>query len=222
MPPEYEETASYDQRSALLEIHAQGRVAAAFGARLARMYLALAKSRGWETQLIWPYPVHDRETLDTQLYIFDPGAYGVLKYESGLHQLRMPHAPGRRTARRCVVYVEVLPAPAEEEVALQDDDVRVDVFRHGGDRDLGISSSDLVLCMTHLPTGTQMLCHEPKGTGWSSPCLLALRARLLNRQLVPKGKLPSIVRIYDLSIDGVVDTVSRRYAGFMRQRGTGH
>lgn len=210
MPPEYEETASYDQRSAFLEIHAQGRVAVAFGALLARMYLALTESRGWETQLIRPYPVQDSETLDTLLYISDPGAYGVLKYESGLHQLCMPHAQGRRTARRCVAYVEMLPAPTEEEVALQDDDVRVDVLRHGGDRDLSNSSSDLVLRMTHLPTGTQMLCHKPKGTGWNSPCLLALWARLLNRHRAPGGKQTSVIRIYDLSIDGVIDTVSRR------------
>ena len=170
----------------------------------------MAESRGWETQIIWPYPVRDRETLSTLFYIAAPSAYGVLKYESGLHQLRAPDASGRRTTHRCLAYVEVLPAPAEEEVALRDDDVRVDVFRHGSDRDLRISSSDLVLRMTHLPTGLQVLCHKPKGMTGNNPCLLALRARLLDSQRAPEGKQMSVIRIYDLSSDGAINTISRR------------
>lgn len=106
-----------------------------------------------------------------------------------------------------MAYVVVLPAPAEEEVVLQDGNMRVDVLRHGGDRDLGISSSDLVLRMTHLPTGLQVLCHKPKST---NSCLLALRARVLNRQRGCEGKQIPVIQTYNLPANGVIDIGFRR------------
>jgi peptide chain release factor 1 len=207
MPAAYERPAHYDQRTAFMEIRARGQPSVAVGARLARMYLAFAASLGWQVQVVWPYPREGRgEALDAVFQIAEPGAYEMLRYESGLQQIHLRRVEERGTVLQGTAEVKVLLEAREDEVGWRDDDVRVDVYRHSSDFDLGISWSDHVLRITHLPTGTQVLCHKAKSTSHNNPCLLALQARLLYRQRTGGEQQAALIRTYDLSAEQVLDT----------------
>jgi peptide chain release factor 1 len=190
-----------------MEVNARGQPSVAVGTRLARMYCAFAESRRWQVRVVWPYPpAGTGETLDAVFQIAEPGAYEMLKYESGLHQIRLSGEVACGTVLQGTAEVKVLPEAREDEVGWREVDLRIDFYRHSSNPDLGISWSDRVLRITHLPSGTQVLCHTPKSTVHHNPCLLALQAHLLERQRTRGQQRAALIRTYDLTTEQVYDT----------------
>jgi peptide chain release factor 1 len=207
MPTANEQPTHCDQRTAFMEIHARGQPSVAAGVRLARMYRAFADSRGWQVRVVWPYPLAGTgAVLDAVIQIAEPGAYEMLKHESGLHRIHLRGEVRAGRALQGTAEVRVLPEATEDEIGWREVDLRIDVYRHSSDPDLGISSSDPVLRITHLPTGTQVLCHKPRNTTHHNPCLLALQARLLDRQRTRGEQQAALIRTYDLTTEQVLDT----------------
>ena len=90
-----------DERNAILEIRAGtgGEEAALFAADLFRMYARYAEKQGWKVSCIDQTEAHAGGYKELILNICGAGAYGELRYESGVH--RVQRVPTNRNTRSC-------------------------------------------------------------------------------------------------------------------------
>ena len=127
-----------DERNVFIEIRggAGGEEAALFAANLFRMYSRYAERRGWKSEII---SVNETDLGGLKEVVFmlkGNGAYSRLKYESGVHRVqRVPDTESSGRIHTSTATVAVLPEVDDVDVVINQNDIRIDVFRasgHGG------------------------------------------------------------------------------------------
>ena len=152
-----------DGRDMILEIKAGegGEESALFAADLLRMYLHYAESKRWKTELLERTESDLGGYKDVQLAIKgssnDPaeGVWAHLKYEGGVHRVqRVPRTEAQGRIHTSAVGVLVFPeVDAPEEVVIDPNDLKIDVFRSSGPGGQSVNTTDSAVRITHLPTG---------------------------------------------------------------------
>lgn len=147
----------YDSRNAILEIHpgAGGTESQDWGLMLLRMYTRWAEKSGLIVETV-DYQSGDEAGLKSvTLLIKGINAYGYLKSEKGVHRL-VRISPFDAAGRRHTSFasVDVMPELDDSvEIELNQDDIRMEVFRSSGAGGQHINKTSSAVRLIHIPTG---------------------------------------------------------------------
>lgn len=147
----------YDSHNVILKISAGagGTDAQDWAAMLERMYLRWAEAKSLSTQVIERASGDEAGIKSATITIDGPFAYGKLTSEHGVHRLvRLSPFNADHKRQTSFARVEIMPEiDSPEEVALDDKDLKIDVYRAGGHGGQSVNTTDSAVRITHLPTG---------------------------------------------------------------------
>lgn len=145
-----------DIKNAIVEIRAGtgGEEASLFANNLFDMYAGYASAMGWRYEVLNLSQTDLGGIREIVILIQGRNVFGKLKFESGVHRVqRVPVTEASGRIHTSTATVAVLPETQEIDVQINDEDIRIDLFRSSGNGGQSVNTTDSAVRITHLPTG---------------------------------------------------------------------